>query len=80
VTAAAELRRDCDSSPVATASATFVKVDADVEAAWRARYLRDPGIEVTDERAIPQNAAEARVEGNRVGPSRDEAVAPEVNE
>src|SRR3954454_19180552 len=80
VTAAAELRRDCDSSPVATASATFVKVDADVEAAWRARYLRDPGIEVTDECAVPQNAAEACLAGNRVGPSRDEAVAPEFNE
>ena len=36
---------DRDRSPVATASATFVKVDADVEAAWRARYLQDPDID-----------------------------------
>jgi len=41
VTTAAELQLDRDRSPIATASATFVKVDADVEAAWRARYLGD---------------------------------------
>jgi acyl-coenzyme A thioesterase PaaI-like protein len=41
VTTAAELQLDRDSSPIATASATFVKVDSDVEGAWRARYLRD---------------------------------------
>src|SRR5215217_339770 len=41
VTTAAELQLDRENSPIATAPATFVKVDADVEAAWRARYLRD---------------------------------------
>ena len=41
VTTAADLQLDRDRSPIATASATFVKVDADVEAAWRARYLGD---------------------------------------
>jgi acyl-coenzyme A thioesterase PaaI-like protein len=80
VTAAAELQLDRDGSPVATSSATFVKVDADVEVAWRARYLRDPDIEVADRPAIPQNAVEASVEGNCAGSSRDEAFAPEVNE
>ena len=80
VTAVAELQRDHDGSLVATSSATFVKVDADVEAVWRARYLRDPDIEVTDGRAIPQNAAGASAQGNLAGPSRDEAFAPEVSE
>ena len=41
VTTAAELQLDRDNSPIATASATFVKVDADVEAVWRTRYVRD---------------------------------------
>jgi acyl-coenzyme A thioesterase PaaI-like protein len=80
VTAAAELQLDRDGSPVATSSATFVKVDADVKAAWRARYLRDHDIEVTDGPAVPQDAFEASVEGNCAGSSRDEAFAPEVNE
>lgn len=77
VMAAAELQLDRDGSPVATSSATFVKVGADVEAAWRARYLRDPDTEVTDGRADLQNAAEASAEGNGAGLSRDEAVANE---
>jgi acyl-coenzyme A thioesterase PaaI-like protein len=41
VSVAAELRLDRDGSPIATSSATFVKVDVDVAAARRARYLRD---------------------------------------
>lgn len=40
VTATAELKRDRDQTTVATASATFVKVNRDVADAWRARYLR----------------------------------------
>ena len=80
VTVVAELRLDRDGSSIATSSATFVKVDADVEAAWRARYLREPDSEVTDTAAIRQNAAEGGVKGNRAGPPRDGAIAPEVNE
>jgi acyl-coenzyme A thioesterase PaaI-like protein len=41
VTTAAELQLDQDRSPIAIASATFIKVDAEIEALWRARYLRD---------------------------------------
>ena len=54
VTATAELQLDRDSSPVATASATFVRVDADVEAAWQARYLRDPDILAADDAFVPE--------------------------
>jgi acyl-coenzyme A thioesterase PaaI-like protein len=78
VTAAAELRLERDRSPVATATATFIKVDADVEAAWRARYLRDPDMVTADLRVIPQDAAETSGEQNRVGPPSDDAFAPEV--
>ena len=46
VNTTAELVLDRDRTPIATASATFVRVEAEVEAAWRARYLRDSG-EVT---------------------------------
>jgi acyl-coenzyme A thioesterase PaaI-like protein len=41
VTTAAELVRERDRSLIATASATFLCIDADTEAAWRARYLRE---------------------------------------
>src|SRR5215212_1650208 len=43
VTTASELVVESDASPVATATATFVTVDAGLEAAWRARYLRQSG-------------------------------------
>jgi acyl-coenzyme A thioesterase PaaI-like protein len=49
VKATAELHLDRDRSPVAKASATFVMVDADVEVAWRARYLQDPDILAADD-------------------------------
>ncbi len=58
VTAAAELQLDRDGSPIATSSATFVKVDADIEADWRARYLRDQNAVAADLRVVPQGAAE----------------------
>jgi acyl-coenzyme A thioesterase PaaI-like protein len=54
VTATAELQFDRDCSPVATAAATFVKVDADFEAAWQARYLRDPDILMADDAFAPE--------------------------
>jgi acyl-coenzyme A thioesterase PaaI-like protein len=80
VTAVAELQLDSDRSPVATASATFVKVDADVEAAWRARYLRDPDKVTADRRVIPRGAAETSGGRNRVGPPPDDAFASEVDD
>lgn len=80
VTAAAELRLNLDGSSIATSSATFVKGDADVEAAWRARYVQDSDIEVIDGPVIPQNATGASVEGNVVGTSPDVAFSSEVNE
>jgi acyl-coenzyme A thioesterase PaaI-like protein len=79
VTATAELQLDRDRSPVATASATFVKVDAHIEANWQARYLRDPDILAADLGVIPQDAAETSVERNRAGRSADNAFAPEVD-
>jgi acyl-coenzyme A thioesterase PaaI-like protein len=36
-----ELVVETHQAPVATATATFVMVDAELEAAWRARYLRE---------------------------------------
>jgi acyl-coenzyme A thioesterase PaaI-like protein len=41
VNTTAELTRDRDRIPIATASATFMRVSAAVEAEWRARYLQD---------------------------------------
>ena len=78
VTAAAELLLDRDRSTIATASATFVKVDADVEAAWRARYLREPDTVTAEQREVPQNAGEASGERICVCPTRDETFDPDV--
>jgi acyl-coenzyme A thioesterase PaaI-like protein len=58
VTTAAELVRERDRSPIATASATFLEVDAGTEDAWRARYLRDSEAETSELREVPSNAAE----------------------
>jgi hypothetical protein len=41
VFAKGELVLESDRSPVATATATFVKVDSELESAWRSRYLRE---------------------------------------
>ena len=41
ISTASELMVESDGSPIATATATFVTVDADIEAAWRAQYLRE---------------------------------------
>jgi acyl-coenzyme A thioesterase PaaI-like protein len=80
VTATAELRLDRDRSLVATASATFVRVDADVKADWQARYLRDPDTVAADPRVTPRNAAQTSVQGNRVVPPCDDALAPEMDD
>jgi acyl-coenzyme A thioesterase PaaI-like protein len=58
VTTTAELSRDRDCSAIATASATFVKVDATTEAAWRARYVRGSGVMAAEARENPSNSAE----------------------
>jgi acyl-coenzyme A thioesterase PaaI-like protein len=41
VTTAGRLGLESDGSLVATSTATFAKVDAELEAAWQARYLRE---------------------------------------
>ena len=41
VTTVGELVLESNRAPVATATATFVKVDPELEAVWRARYLRE---------------------------------------
>ena len=74
VNTAAELVLDRDRSPVATASATFVRVGAEVEAAWRARYLQDSGGETAELPDVPQNAAEVRIEQGGINPSGDDAI------
>jgi acyl-coenzyme A thioesterase PaaI-like protein len=80
VTAAAELQLDRDRTLIATASATFVKVDAAVEMAWRARYLRDTNMVTGELGVTPQDAAETSIETNRVGPRFKDAKAPEVDD
>jgi acyl-coenzyme A thioesterase PaaI-like protein len=57
-----ELVLESNRAPVATATATFVKVDAELEAAWRARYLRESEPITAEPRDLPQAAAATRVE------------------
>jgi hypothetical protein len=59
VTTATELVRDRDRPPIATASATFLNMDADTEAIWRARYLRDSEGAAAELRETPLDVAEA---------------------
>jgi acyl-coenzyme A thioesterase PaaI-like protein len=80
VTAAAELQLDRDRTLIATASATFVRVDWEVEMAWRARYLRDPDTVTGELAVIPQDAVEPSVERNRANVSPDDAFATEVDD
>jgi hypothetical protein len=80
VTTSAELLLDRDRTLIATASATFVKVNADVEADWRARYLRDPDTLTAELGVVPQVAAEIGAEHNRVDPQFDDAAALEGDE
>lgn len=61
ITTTADLTRVEDLAQIATASATFVKVSAEVEAAWRARYLVGPN---------PSDG------NTRVDPSCDNSGAP----
>jgi acyl-coenzyme A thioesterase PaaI-like protein len=80
VTATAELRLGRDHALIATGFATFVRVQADVEAAWRARYLRDPDTVAADPRVTPRNAAQTSVQRNCVALPCDDAFAPEADD
>jgi acyl-coenzyme A thioesterase PaaI-like protein len=80
VTAAAELQLNSDGSSIATSSATFAEVDADVAAIWRARYLRDPDVLAADLRGIPEDADETNVERNHPGLSPNDAFPAEVDD
>jgi acyl-coenzyme A thioesterase PaaI-like protein len=62
VTTAGELAVESDGSPVATATATFVQVDAALEAAWRAQYLRESDTLATELREVRGPADAARAE------------------
>ena len=57
-----ELVLESDCSPVATATATFVKVDSELESVWRARYLRESDTKTAEVGDVTSEAAEAGVE------------------
>jgi acyl-coenzyme A thioesterase PaaI-like protein len=80
VTATTELRLGRDHALIATGFATSVRVEADVEAARRARYLRDPDTVAADPRVTPRNAAQTSVQRNCVAPPCDDAFAPDVDD
>ena len=51
-----------DGSLIATSTATFVKVDAELEAAWRARYLRESDKLLAASRDVLSEVGSAGVE------------------
>ena len=63
-------------SPVATATATFVKVSAELEAAWRARYLRESPTIAAEPGQAPGATAEQRVQSDEPHLSSAGAPAP----
>jgi acyl-coenzyme A thioesterase PaaI-like protein len=77
VTTVGELVLESDGSPVATATATFVKVDPELEAAWRARYLRESDTLGAKGREVPRKATATRDERDSVSLSSNGALAPE---
>jgi acyl-coenzyme A thioesterase PaaI-like protein len=79
VTTAAELVLDRDRSPIATATATFLKVDAETEAAWQARYLRDSTELSAELLQYSPNPAETLVEHHGVGAPGGDAVELETD-
>ena len=79
VTTVGELILENNRSPVASATATFVKVDADLESAWRARYLRESGTVTAESPGVAPTAATTRVERDDVGPSYAGARAPQID-
>ena len=72
VTTTAELTRVDDRARIATASATFVKVSADVEAARRARYLHDEKVASGGALIPPMSGAGAELEESRLCLSCDD--------
>lgn len=62
VTTVGELVLESNRALVATATATFVKVDTELETAWRARYLRESETITAESRDVPRTAAATRVE------------------
>jgi uncharacterized protein (TIGR00369 family) len=77
VTTVGELVLESDGSPVATATATFVKVDSEREAAWRAQYLRESGSPETTVREEPRNSAAIKVERETGRLPGEGVLAPE---
>jgi acyl-coenzyme A thioesterase PaaI-like protein len=77
VTTASELLVRGDDSPVATATATFVSVDAELEAAWRARYLRESGTLAAELPDVGSPSAVAGIWRDGVSLSDEEALAPD---
>ena len=62
VTTVGERALASDGSSIATATATFVKVDAELEAAWRAQYLRESDTIPAELRDVPSKAGVTRIE------------------
>jgi acyl-coenzyme A thioesterase PaaI-like protein len=62
VTTTSQLMVESDGSPVATATATFVKVDSELEAVWRAQYLRESDTLATEPEDFESPAEVARTE------------------
>jgi acyl-coenzyme A thioesterase PaaI-like protein len=79
VTTASELVVVRDASPVATATATFVTVDAELEAAWKARYLRESGTLAAKLPDVGSPSGFAGIEQGRVSLPDEEALAPEYD-
>jgi len=79
VTTAGELVLESDRSPVATATATFVKADSELASDWRVRYLRESATNTAEFGAVSSEAAIARVERDSVNLSGKDAPAPEQN-
>ena len=62
VTTVGELVLESNRALVATATATFVQIDTELEAAWRARYLRESEKITAESRDVPRTVAATRVE------------------
>jgi acyl-coenzyme A thioesterase PaaI-like protein len=77
VTTVGELVLESDRSPVATATATFVKVDPELEGAWRAQYLRESDTLQAKVRQEAQKAAANRDERDTVSQPGEGALTLE---
>jgi acyl-coenzyme A thioesterase PaaI-like protein len=61
VTTTGELVLESDRSPIATATATFVKADDELASVWRARYLRESVTITAEFGDVSSEAAVARI-------------------